>query len=152
MERRAGNRRRFVTGRAYTRHLMARPLAIEACEIAPDCYTCMRRALSRGDGSGPVWLDLPGLGTMKLALLPDALVVADRALGHLPIAAWTGIRALPDRALHEPVPCQIAYFHSRGERLFGAMKAAMERQLQRHLAEICPVSGPATVLAFPKRR
>ncbi|GKY89330.1 hypothetical protein [Sinisalibacter aestuarii] len=135
---------------AYTRHLLARPLAVEACEIAPDCYSCMRRALARADLSGPVWLDLPGLGTMKLALLPDALVVADRALGHLPMAAWTEIRALPDRGLHEPVPCQLALYHSRGARLIGAMRAAMERELNRHLAEICPVPDAGKVLAFPK--
>jgi len=136
---------------AYTRHLMARPLALEACEIGADCYNCMRRALARSDQSGPVWLDLPGLGTMKLALLPDALVVADRALGHLPMAAWTEIRATPERGLHEPVPCQLALYHSRGERLLGAMRVAMERELQKHLAENCPVTGAGEVLTFPQR-
>lgn len=130
---------------------MARPLAVDACEIGADCYNCMRRALARSDQSGPVWLDLPGLGTMKLALLPDALVVADRALGHLPMAAWTEIRAMPDRGLHEPVPCQLAFYHSRGARLIGAMRVAMERELRRHLDEICPVPEVGEVLAFPKR-
>lgn len=140
-----------MTGRAYTRHLMARPLAVTACAIAPDCYSCLRRALARSDPSGPVWLDLPGLGMMKLALLPDALVIADRELGHLPMAAWTDIRPLPERALHEPVPCQLTYYHSRGERLIGAIRVAMERALRQHMAEICPVSGAGEVRTFPKQ-
>lgn len=130
---------------------MARPLALEACEIGADCYNCMRRALARSDKSSPVWLDLPGLGTMKLALLPDALVVADQALGALPMVAWTEIRPAPARALHEPVPCQLALYHSRGVRLIGAMKAVMERELRKHLAESCPVSGAGEILSFPRR-
>lgn len=136
---------------AYTRHLMARPLALEACEIDADCYNCMRRALARSDKSGPVWLDLPGLGTMKLVLLPDALVVTDQAIGYLPMAAWTDIRPLPDRALHEPVPCQLALYHSRGARLIGAMRQVMERQLQIHLTENCPVKGIGEVVDFARR-
>jgi hypothetical protein len=132
---------------AYTRHLTARPLATETCEIGAECYNCLRRALARADTSGPVWLDLPGLGTMKLALLPDAMVVADRALGHLPMAAWTGIAPGADRGLHEPVPCLLTLFHSRGERLIGAVEAAMQRQLRAHLRDTtAPVASDAAAV------
>jgi hypothetical protein len=137
---------------AYTRHLSARPLATEACEIGADCYNCLRRALARSDQSGPVWLDLPGLGNFKLALLPDAMVVADRALGYLPMAAWTEIHPSLDRGLHEPVPCLLALYHSRGERLIGAVEAAMHRQLKVHLSETNPVAGSRDVVSFTPRR
>lgn len=139
-----------MTG-AYTRHLTARPLATEACEIGADCYNCLRRALARSDRSGPVWLDLPGLGTMKLALLPDAMVVADRALGHLPMAAWTGIVPEADRGLHEPVPCLLALYHSRGERLLGAVEAAMQRQLHAHLRGTTAPQQADIVPLHPRR-
>ncbi len=131
----------------YTRHLDGTPVATASCDIPADCYNCAIRAMGRCDHpDAPVWLDLPGLRSLKLVLQPEAWVVTDQALGHLPVMAWTDFTPDPDRGLHEPVPARLKLYRSQAERVMMSVRPVMLRQLGSYLAGDRQPDGPADVI------
>ena len=131
----------------YTRHLDGSPVAETPCDIPADCYNCAIRAIGRCEPpDAPVWLDLPGLMSLKLVLQRDAWVVTDQALGHLPVMAWTDFAPAPDRGLHQPVPATLRLYQGRAERVMMSVRPVMLRQLGAHLTEGAPATGPADVI------
>ena len=129
----------------YTRHDDHPPLDERPVEIPAACYNCARLALIRSGGEEPVWLNLPGLPNLKLALMPDAWVVADWQRGQMPILAWTDFCPAANRALHHAVPCGLRTYSGSADRMLDTVATIMHRQLRAHLklgaedAEIVPL-------------
>ena len=119
----------------YDRHRQVPALSVRPAEIDADCYNKVRRALARRTEADPIWLDLPGLRNLRLVLMPEAWVVADQALGHMPVIAWMGFAPAPDRALHDEVPCELHFYQGRAERILESVRAVMRRQLRAHLGD-----------------
>ncbi|SFJ96662.1 hypothetical protein [Celeribacter neptunius] len=119
----------------YTRHEDHPPLSERPEEIPAECYNCARLALIRGGGEEPLWLPLPGLLSLKLALMPEAWVVADWRRGQMPLIVWAEFRPAPDRGLHQPVPCALRNYTGAAERIFPSVCRIMQRQLRAHLTE-----------------
>ncbi len=96
-------------------------------------YNLWRRARMRL--GSPVELPLRGLKEMSLVLEHDAWVVVDRNRGEVPVLAWVDFRPPPDRALHEPVPCTLNYYHYLASglraRVLDRMQDALEHRLRR---------------------
>ena len=135
-------------GGSYTRHDEHPPLDERPVEIPAECYNCARLALIRSGDDGPLWLDLPGLASLKLALMPDAWVVADWRLGKLPLMAWTGFCPAAGRALHEAVPCGFRTYAGSADRLLASVDPIMRRQLRAHVKT---KSGSGEIVALPSR-
>jgi len=133
----------------YTRHVEASALSARRAEVDADCYNKVRRALARRSEADPIWLDLPGLRSLKLVLMPDAWVVADRAMGHFPVVAWMGFAPATDRALHDEVPCEVHFYQGRAGRLLDPIRAVMRRQLRTHLGD---GAGRGEVVALHRGR
>jgi len=133
----------------YTRHEDHPPLEERRVELAAECYNGARLALLRGGDRGPVWLDLPGLPGLKLALMPDAWVVADWNRGQLPLMAWVDFRPAADRALHQAVPCGFRVYAGAADRMVDRVTTVMRRQLRAHLK--C-AAGAAQVIPLPAPR
>lgn len=132
----------------YTRHDDHPPLDERPAEIPAECYNCARLALIRSGGEGPVWLNLPGLSDLKLALMPDAWVVADWQKGQMPIIAWADFCPAADRALHHAVPCGLRTYTGSADRMLDTVALIMHRQLRAHLKD---EDGQAEVVALPNR-
>ena len=68
------------------------------------------------------------MGHLEIIIDNDSWVVVDNAQNGLPIVAWTEFKT-SGRSLHEPIRCQLSYYH------FGAAFAAKEAMaaLNRYL-------------------
>lgn len=129
----------------YTRHdeipaLSAWPDKVEALH-----YNIVQRALSRTKQA--IRLELPGLKTLDLILQSDAWIIVDRAFNDVPVAAWANFDPADERGLHEPVPCELRYYHGHAGMIIKQVLDLMDALLQDKLND-----GDEThkVLSFPK--
>jgi len=99
--------------------------------VAAQHYNRVLLALKRL--SGELRLPLPGLRTLDLILRKDAWVVVDRALGDLPVIAWSDFESAGRSALHLPIGCRVRLFHAHAERIVAQAMGGMEALLDERL-------------------
>ena len=128
----------------YTRHNEIPVLSAWPDQVAALHYNIVQRALKRMPPG--IRLQLPGLKTLDLILQADAWIIVDRAFNDLPVAAWVDIKPEEDRGLHEPVPCQLRYFHGHAGMIIKRVLELMDELLEDRLND-----GDEThqVLSFP---
>ena len=134
----------------YTRHDELPVLATRPHEIAAKHYNIVFRALGRLSKtvmSQGIRLELPGLRTLDLILQNDAWIIVDRAFNDIPVAAWTDLQAPFERALHQPVVCQLRYFHLHADAILEHVLTLMDVLLEEQLSD---GDESHTILAFPK--
>ena len=117
----------------YTRHDEIPALSAWPAEIAALHYNVVHRALMRSPQG--IRLALPGLKTLYLILQDDAWVIVDRAFNDVPVAAWADFDIAPDRALHDPVPCELRYFHGHAGLIIKRVLDLMDALLNEHLKD-----------------
>lgn len=129
----------------YTRHDEVPVLANWPEKIEALHYNIVRRALTRKPSG--IRLALPGLKTLDLILQTDAWVIVDRAFNDVPVAAWVDFQPDDDRGLHEPVPCELRYFHGHASMIIKQVLELMDALLKDQLND-----GDEThqVLSFPQ--
>ena len=133
-----------MTAPPYNRHQEVPPLSVWPSAVDAAQFHTVYRALKRSPPA--IRLELPGLKTLDLILQPEAWIVVDRAFNDLPVAAWTGFRAGERDGLHEPVPCELRYFHGYAGMIIKRVLETMDAELNAALLE-----GDASrqVLEFP---
>ncbi len=121
--------------------LSAWPTKVEAA-----LYNLARRGMARLGGE--LRLPMRGLKTLDLIVQDDAWIIVDRSLNDLPVAAWVGFDAGPGRALHQPVACELRYYHGHAGLVIKKVLRRMEEDLTALLAgegapggEIIPFRG-----------
>jgi hypothetical protein len=72
-------------------------------------YNTIRRALHHLPA--PIVLQLRGLSHINMIIDADSWACVDSSLNDLPIVAWTDFQADSRDNLHEPIPCQLSYYH-----------------------------------------
>ncbi|HEY9164279.1 MAG TPA: hypothetical protein VIN57_06680 [Magnetovibrio sp.] len=130
----------------YTRHNEVPTLSTWPDKIAAAHYNVVHRALiHRPQG---IRLSLPGLKTLELILQQDAWIIVDRAFNDIPVAAWTNIVADRNRALSDPVSCELRFFHGHAAMITKQVLNLMDQLLSEQLKE-----GDEThqVIAFPQK-
>lgn len=128
----------------YTRHKEIPAFSAWPSRVEAQCFNAVQRALSKR-GS---WLrlPLPELAKLELILQPQEWIVVDPMLNDLPIAAWAGLTPDPARGIHEPVSCELSYYHGAA----GKVAAKVPGLLLSVLGT--PTAGEAgKVIPFPKR-
>jgi len=70
---------------------------------------------------------------MELILDDDAWVVVDVRQFELPILAWVDLQGERRSALHQPVRCQLNYYHFAATRLRAKVLDILERALEDRL-------------------
>jgi hypothetical protein len=108
--------------------LPAWPTKVEA-----PLYNLARRALARMGGE--VRLPLRGLKTLDLVVQEDSWTIVDRSLDDKPVAAWTGFESAAERGLHEPVICELRYYHRNAGLVIKKTLRRMDEALQGLLKE-----------------
>ncbi|MEG3619247.1 hypothetical protein V5T82_12335 [Magnetovibrio sp. PR-2] len=117
----------------YTRHLEVPAYSRGPAQIQAPHYNIVQRALIRKpDG---LRLSLPGLRTLDLIVLGDAWVIVDCALNDLPVAAWSDFEIDAGRALHEPIVCELAYFHAHAGMIIKQVLELMDDLLDTELKD-----------------
>ena len=129
----------------YTRHDDLPVLSAWPSRVQAEHYNIAARALPR---LGP-WLrlPLPGLAALELILQARDWIVVDPTHADIPVAAWAGLDPAPDRGLHEPVTCELRYYHGAAGKVAAQVPGIMACELRARL-ETQPAEGP-TVIPFP---
>ena len=76
--------------------------------VSAEHYNVTRLALRRI--SGVIRIPLEGLSHIDMIIDDDSWVCVDRTMNDLPIVAWTNF-SNATRGLHEPINCQLHYYH-----------------------------------------
>lgn len=109
-------------------------LARRRDQVPASCYNLWRRARKRLPL--PVRLPLPGLHAMALELERGAWVCLERRAAEVPVIAWTAFDETARAGIHEPVPCEVLYFHFAASKLRAQVLELMVRELEAVLARV----------------
>jgi len=132
----------------YERHIEVPPLQVRAqWYLDARHFNRVRAALRQ---LGPeLRLSPPGLKHLDLILQRDAWVVVDRVLNDMPVVAWMEFRASGRTSLHEPIPCELRFFHAYAGMIMNRTLDAMERSLAAELAACATRNHGRRILPFP---
>jgi hypothetical protein len=81
-------------------------------------------------------LELFSLRGLDISIDDEAWVCIDRTLGDLPVLAWTNFDTSNRSGLHQPVPCQLRFYHNHADLICGTVLDDLGRILERRLAKL----------------
>lgn len=113
--------------------------------MAAGSYNLVRRALARA--GAPIRFELPGLRTLELILQADAWIIVDLAFNDMPVAAWLFADGQAGRGVHEPVPCELRYYHCYAGLAVSRALPLMEELLKARLRD----GGGGQIVTFSRR-
>ena len=99
----------------------------------------------------PIRLALAGLRGMDVVVEDKAWVCVDRTLYDLPVLAWTDFETAERRAIHEPVPCRLHYYHVHADLIAETVLSTLLSALAERLQEKFPLAD-ATVSPLRRRK
>lgn len=130
----------------YTRHDDLPVLSAWPTRVAAMDYNAAARCLAR---AGRCYrLELPDMFRLALIVQSDAWIVVDAGSGDMPMAAWAGLCPPPDRGLHEPVPCELRYFHAAAGKVVSRLRGNLDGLLADAVPGGDATDGPS-VIPFP---
>jgi len=132
----------------YWRHEQIVRLSAWPTKVEARHFNLARRALARLGGE--LRLPMRGLKTLDLIVQEGAWIIVDRAMNDLPIAAWTDFQDEETRGLHEPVICELRYYHGHAGLVIKKVLRRMEEELSALLDEGEEDTGQ--VIAFRPRQ
>lgn len=113
--------------RMYGRHEHIVRLSAWPTKVDARLFNLAKRAMARLGGE--LRFSMRGLKTLDLIVQEQAWIIVDRALNDLPIAAWTDFQDSADRGLHEPVICELRYYHGHAGLVIKKALRRMEEEL-----------------------
>lgn len=128
----------------YTRHDEVPQLSSRAGKVEAHYYNHVQTALRRLDRQ--IRLKIPKLKHLDLILQKDAWIIVDKALNDYPIAAWTHFETKGRESLHEPIRCEIRYFHYAASMILNRTLKEMDQILGEELA-----TEDGQVIAMPSK-
>ncbi len=131
----------------YTRHQEVPQFDSRPGKVDAVYYNHVQTALKRLGQQ--IRLQIPKLKHLDLIIQKDAWIVVDRVLNDVPVAAWTDFEVEGRDNLHEPIPCQIRFFHFAARMVLNQTLKAMDDILLEQLANLSP-DDEAVVLPFRK--
>ena len=131
----------------YTRHNEVPQLDSRPGKVNALYYNHVQTALKRLGNQ--IRLKIPRLKHLDLILQKDAWVIVDTTLNDIPVAAWTCFEVDHRESLHEPVQCEIRYFHYAASMVLNRTLEAMELMLGEILEDDLP-DEKSSVLPFNK--
>ena len=100
--------------------------------VSAEVYNTVRLALRRL--APVVRMPLPGLAQIDIIIDDDSWVCVDRSMDDLPIVAWTNF-SCNERGLHEPINCQLHYYHFCAAKIARSALQATKSLLDGRLRE-----------------
>ena len=117
----------------YTRHNEVPVLHTREGKMDALYYNHVQTALKK---LGPqIRLRIPTLKHLELIIQRDAWIVVDLAISEFPILCWTGFETNHRDNLHEPIKCEVRYFHYGASMIYNKTIEGMELMLGELLGE-----------------
>jgi hypothetical protein len=121
------------SGPLYTRHDEVPQLSSRAGKVDAIYYNHVQTALKQlGD---QIRLTIPKLKHLDLILQKDAWIIVDITLNDVPVVAWTSFESRGRTSLHEPIQCEIRFFHYAASMILNRTLEAMELMLGEALGQ-----------------
>ncbi|MDH3949043.1 MAG: hypothetical protein OEU74_08785 [Gammaproteobacteria bacterium] len=131
----------------YTRHDEVPQLASRKGKVKALYYNHVQTALK---SLGPqIRLKIPKLKHLDLIIQKDAWIIVDTVLNDIPVVAWMNFETEQRDNLHEPIQCEIRFFHFAASMVLNRTLEAMELMLGEQLAELLS-DDSTTVIPFKK--
>ena len=131
----------------YTRHDEVPQLGSRTGKVDALYFNHVQTALKHLGNQ--IRLKIPKLKHLDLILQKDAWIIVDTVLNDVPIAAWTHFEIEGRDALHEPIKCEIRFFHYAASMILNRTLEAMELMLGEALQQQLP-DEKSDVLPFKK--
>jgi hypothetical protein len=131
----------------YTRHDEVPQLSARSGKVDALHFNHVQTALKHLGSQ--IRLKIPRLKHLDLIIQKDAWVIVDAVLNDVPIAAWSSFEVENRDALHEPIQCEIRFFHYAASMILNRTLEAMELMLGELLEEELP-EDKSSVLPFKK--
>ena len=112
--------------------------------IEASYFNRVRLALLRLES--PLRIQLASMRGLDIILDHHEWVCVDRAINDLPTMAWTDFDTGNRGGIHQPVSCQLRFFHNHADLICGSVLQLVERNLQDRLARIKPVQQQPSVV------
>ena len=117
----------------YTRHNEVPVLHTREGKMDALYYNHVQTALKK---LGPqIRLRIPTLKHLELIIQRDAWIVVDLAISEFPILCWTDFETNHRDNLHEPIKCEVRYFHYGASMIYNKTIEGMELMLGELLGE-----------------
>lgn len=126
----------------YTRHNEVPQLASRKGKVNALYYNHVQTGLKRLGRQ--IRMKIPKLKHLDLILQKDAWIVVDTVLNDIPVVAWTNFQTEHRDTLHEPIQCEIRFFHFAASMILNRTLEAMELML----GEALEINEESTVLPF----
>jgi hypothetical protein len=111
----------------YTRHDEVPQLGARAGKVDAVFYNHVQTALKQLGSQ--IRLKIPKLKHLDLILQKDAWIIVDITLNDVPVVAWTNFETRGRTSLHEPIQCEIRFFHYAASMILNRTLEAMELML-----------------------
>jgi hypothetical protein len=131
----------------YTRHDEVPQLSASASTIDALYYNHVQTALKQLGKQ--IRLSIPKLKHLDLILQRDAWVIVDNSLNDIPVAAWASFEVENRDSLHEPIQCEVRFFHYAASMILDRTLEAMELMLGE-LLEKETTEEKHSILSFKK--
>lgn len=131
----------------YTRHNEVQALNSRPGKMDAIFYNHVQTALKK---FGPqIRLRIQSLKHLELILQKDAWIVVDLALSEFPVLCWTNFETTHRESLHEPIKCEVRYFHYASSMIYNKTIEGMELMLSELLEQMLPEKN-SSILPFKK--
>lgn len=107
------------------------PLHRQPRIISAQDYNRVRLALSRL--GSPLLVPLEGMRCLEMVLEDNAWTCIDTCMFGRPILVWAAFDTKRRSGLHEPVNCELRFYHVHGGLVMGEIQETLGRVLQRRL-------------------
>jgi hypothetical protein len=111
----------------YTRHNEVPQLSARAGKVDALYYNHVQTALKQLGNQ--IRLTIPRLKHLDLIIQKDAWIIVDTVLNDVPVVAWTNFKTKGRDSLHEPIQCEIRFFHYAASMILNRTLEAMELML-----------------------
>lgn len=118
----------------YTRHNEVPKLSTRAGKVEAIHFNHVHTGLKRIHSQ--LRYPIPTLKHLDLILQEDAWIVVDRVLNDIPIVCWTNFEVDHRESLHEPIKCEVFFFHYAATMIMNQTLEAMDMMLGEELSVI----------------
>jgi len=129
----------------YTRHDEVPQLSARAGKVDALYYNHVQTALKQLGNQ--IRLTIPKLKHLDLIIQKDAWIIVDIVLNDVPVVAWTNFETKGRDSLHEPIQCEIRFFHYAASMILNRTLEAMElmlgeileQELHKNKSDVLPI-------------
>ena len=130
----------------YTRHDEIPQLSARAGKVDALYYNHVQTALKQLGNQ--IRLTIPKLKHLDLIIQKDAWIIVDIVLNDVPVVAWTNFETKGRDSLHEPIQCEIRFFHYAASMILNRTLEAMElmlgevleQELHKNKSDVLPIN------------